>query len=132
MTPLLPRRFSIRAMLAVMAIVALAIWAIRDYASLRSARNRFQYVSALYQVARVLADEVVVESRNLMEAESASIWISRRRAIAAHVDRLNYLLKKVQSPVSESSREYIEHRVAIIRKELAQYDPIDTATPESD
>ena len=119
-------------MLVFMAIVALVASAIRDCVDLRSARNRFQYINASYEAARVLADQVIVESRNLMEAESASAWISRRQAIADHVDRLNYLLKKVQSPVSESRREDIERRVSIIRQELADYSPINTPTSEPD
>jgi hypothetical protein len=121
MTLLIPRRFSIRTMLVSVALIAATIVVTRDYQNLHNARARLQLVMANYEAGRVTAEDVVNASKELMTAESATLWISKRASAGAHVERLKYLLAKVQSPVSESRRQDIQRRVAYIQQELQQY-----------
>ena len=117
----IPRRFSICALLALVAIVAMTLFLIRDYKTLQYAREEFRLVAANYEAGRVLSDDVVTASKRLMTAESAMLWISNRAATDAHIERLQNLLAKVQSPTSESQPQDIQRRVEFIQQELQRY-----------
>jgi hypothetical protein len=108
-------------MLVSVALIAATIVVTRDYRNLHNAREEVQRVMASYEAVRVTAEDVVTRSKKLMTAESASIWISRRSATGAHVERMKDLLAKVQSPTSKSRRQDIQRRVAVIQQELQQY-----------
>jgi hypothetical protein len=116
-------------MLVSVALIAASIVVTRDYRNLHNARAKFQQVAARYEVGRVTAEDVVNASKELMTSDSATLWISQRAAAGAHVERLKYLLAKVQSPVSESRRQDIQRRVAIIQQELQQYPTLHQPPP---
>jgi hypothetical protein len=121
MKPLIPRRFSIRTLFALIVLVAIAAYVIRDYRNLNNAREELQRIMANYEAARVNAEDVVNASKELMTAESRTLWISKRAATGAHVERLNHVLTKVQSSISESRSQDVQRRVDLIQQELQQY-----------
>jgi hypothetical protein len=118
MTPLTRPRFGIRALLVLVAIVAISAYIFRGYRNLHNAREELQRIMANYEAMRVTAQDVVNASKKLMTAESGTLWISKRAAIGAHVERLKNLLNKLQSPVSESEPQEIQRRVEFIQQEL--------------
>jgi hypothetical protein len=118
MTPLTRPRFGIRALLVLVAIVAISAYIFRCYRNLHNAREELQRIMANYEAMRVTAQDVVNASKKLMTAESGTLWISKRAATGAHVERLKNLLNKLQSPVSESEPQEIQRRVEFIQQEL--------------
>src|SRR5262245_34076508 len=96
-----PKRFSLRTLLLVTAIVALSIVAVRDYVSLRDARERYNYMRASWMTNRITAEALVDSSEELTRAEADSLWISRRAADVSHIDRMQKLIDYYDSGLSE-------------------------------
>jgi hypothetical protein len=90
-------RFGIRALLAVMAIVAFATYAVQDWRRLQAAREMYQQVIYAWKTWQVTLKDVAKSSESLMHAEAASIWISKNGAESRHVDRLKVLAKRAEN-----------------------------------
>jgi hypothetical protein len=90
-------RFGIRALLAVMAIVAFATYAVQDWRRLQAAREIYQHVIYAWKTWQVTLKDVAKSSESLMHAEAASIWISKNGAESRHVERLKLLAQRAET-----------------------------------
>jgi hypothetical protein len=90
-------RFSIRALLAMMAIVAFTIYGVQDWRRLQVAREKYQYVLDSLNMMYVSLKDVAKSSETLMHAEAGSIWITNNGAERRHVDRLKLLAQRAES-----------------------------------
>jgi hypothetical protein len=114
----IPRRFSIRTMLVLIAIIAVAIVATRDYMRMQSARQTVHFLWAAHR--HISFDEFIAGSRELKQAEESMLWGSRQAA-AEHVKRMNMLLEEVQSHASEFDPEVKQGGTDAIEREIQRY-----------
>lgn len=121
--PRIARRFSIRAMLAWVAIVAITIITTRDYMRVQAAREQYEWMCAAKEAGRVPFDAVVASSFRLMDVEQSAVWISRRAASSRHVARLKDLLRLALNPLTEAGHETMKRRADFILAEIRRNDP---------
>jgi hypothetical protein len=110
-------------MLLSVAIVAVTVVVTRDYVRVQSAREQFDWLCATWEAGRASTETIVGGSYRLMNAEQSALWLSKRTAEARHVKRLEWILDKVQSPLSEASPDTIKRRASSILDEIRRYDP---------
>lgn len=102
--------------------VAVAIFAagyiFREWAHLHDVRQQFDAEWQNWQTFRTTAENVVLTSRRLMEAEAAAPWVSRRAAKRLHLERMETLLECVQSPLADTPPHVTEREARIVRREI--------------
>jgi hypothetical protein len=113
-------------MLLAVAVIAVIAFSIREWVLLRDAREQFNYVWAGRNAGHETVENVVLTSARLMKAEVASPWISERGAQQLHVERMNKLLKNVESPSSELHPATIKLQASFVRREIDKFHPAPT------
>jgi hypothetical protein len=119
MLPRIPRRFSIRAMLVSIGIIAVTIVATRDYVRVQTAREKVGFLWAAHR--HIPFDKFIAGSRELKQAEESALWGSRQSASERHVKRMNMLLEEVQSHASKFEPEVIQPGTDVIEREIQRY-----------
>ncbi len=85
-------RFSLRQLLAAVAVTAIAVVALQQWYGLEKARNDFEMAQEMNDVGRIKFSDLLSKERNLHVVETHTIWISERRALNTHVDRLEEIV----------------------------------------
>jgi hypothetical protein len=96
----LPKRISLRGLLLLVALIAFGITCVHQSSQLRNARQRFENELAAWDAARRRLPEVVAAAEELLETESAALWISRTAARDRQIERLNYLAARAEASVA--------------------------------
>jgi hypothetical protein len=118
----MPKRFSIRAMLVGMALVAVAIAVVREWLILKHARGEFQYARARWNAGLVTVESYIAASERLMAVEADVPWISREAAGSRHVEALKQLLRYMESGFCEWHPDTIDRLTDFIHREIQRYD----------
>jgi hypothetical protein len=111
-------RFRWPAYLAIAAAIFVAGFIFREWAHVHDVRQQFDAEWQNWQTFRTTAENVVLTSRRLMEAEAAATWVSRRAAERRHLERMETLLECVQSPPTEAPPHVTEREARIVRREI--------------
>jgi hypothetical protein len=117
-------RFSIRALLAMVAIVAFMFYAVQDWRRLQAAREKYRYALSEWVWWQVHLQDVAKSSESLMHAEAASIWISKNGADSRHLDRLKLLAQRAENRkyvVTFSDPGPYEREIDDLRATIDQY-----------
>jgi hypothetical protein len=103
----MPRRFSIRAMLLLVAVIAAALFGFRDYMRLRNARGHYRWVYARWNVHGLTIEDLTAASELLARQETESMWVSKRVAEEEHLARMTEVLDRLDAHFMESSEKYV-------------------------
>jgi hypothetical protein len=122
-------------MLLLVAVLAAALFGLRDYMRLRNAREHFGWVYARWQVHRIKIEDLTTASERLAERETDSIWVSKRAAEEEHVARMTEVWDGLESYFMESSEEYFlkahDHLQKNIDKHRDDQGPLNQPPPLS-
>lgn len=107
----LPKRFSIRTLLILIALVAFALVAWREWTQWNEAHYRYERALAAWKVGNTRTSDVVDEAEALYDAESRTIWMPRSTARKRHAGRLSKLadgmeVRSILTTSWEATREY--------------------------
>jgi hypothetical protein len=112
----LPKRFSIRAMLVIVAVIALTVFVIRDHLLLSAARRRFKAAEFRWQAGQSTNDDYITASEALMSAETEALWISQNAALGGHALRLLRLYELSDLPSLEDDTKRKQDMRDLIHK----------------
>jgi hypothetical protein len=104
----IPKIFSVRTTLIIVACIAAAAFIVRDYVRVRNAREHFAMMRSLWEVKNITFADVILASEVLASEEAESLWISRQAATIRHLEFLNYLLRYLNSGAIESNSDTVE------------------------
>jgi hypothetical protein len=104
----IPKRFSVRTMLIVVASIAAAAVVVRDYVHVRNAREQFAFMISGWHVGNITFEDVILASEELVSEEAESPWISQHAATIRHLEFMNYLLRYLDSGSIESEPDTVD------------------------
>jgi hypothetical protein len=115
----IPKRFSLRTFLVMIAFVAGATYLLLDYNRVRIARAEYEYSYALWTVFNVTLEDLTAASEKLAFVEAASPWTSTRTAADRHIARVEDLIDRIENglwcntPPDELARraEYLKQSI---------------------
>ena len=93
----LPRRFSIRTLLVVVALIAFGLTVAVERSAWHAAQERYERALALWSVGNTTASDVVGEAEVLYGAELQTLWLPQSTAKGRHVERLSELADRVDA-----------------------------------
>jgi hypothetical protein len=114
-------RFRWPLILAAAVLIVATGYAAREWARLLDVRQQFDAEWRNWQTFRTTAENVVLTSARLHEAEAVSPWISQRTARERHLERMDVLLESVQSPPPDSPPHVTEREAEIVRREIDKH-----------
>jgi hypothetical protein len=92
----IPKRFSLRTMLRLVAVIASAAYIVREHYDIRFARERYVLSYVNWDQKLIPIDKVIESSEQLARDETDSVWISVRTAEKRHVERMNELVRDIE------------------------------------
>jgi hypothetical protein len=93
----IPKRFSLRTFLGMIALFAGATYMVHDCHRVRNARADYDYSYALWQIANITVEDLAAASEKLALEEAASPWTSRRAAVDRHIERVEDLVDRIEN-----------------------------------
>jgi hypothetical protein len=93
----LPKRFSIRGLLILVALVAFALVAWRERTHWNKAHYDYKRALSAWQIGYTRTSDVVGEVEALYDAESRTIWMPESTARMRHVERLSELADDMEA-----------------------------------
>src|SRR5688572_22727819 len=87
----LPKRFSIRTLLILIASAAVALVTWREWTQWNEAHYRYDLAMSAWFVGNIRTSDVVDEAEALYDAESRTVWMPRSTARNRHIERLSAL-----------------------------------------
>jgi hypothetical protein len=93
----IPKRFSLRTFLVMIAVVAAVTYVVLDYERVRKARAGYDYSYALWQIANITVEDLAAASEKLALQEAASPWTSKRAAVDRHIERVDDLVDRIEN-----------------------------------
>jgi hypothetical protein len=115
-------RFSLRSLLLLTTVVAIAVYLIIELSRIETARQSFELSCAYFEVGRLATDDYLVELQKLHEAEVAIPWRLKSQARRNHVVRLEALHDRVYAKCSFDP-EAQEQTLAKIQRQIAVASP---------
>jgi len=119
------KRFRLRTMLVVVAVIAVVIIVGRDSVRLREARELYRRSNTSWLALRIRLEDLVAASERFTSDEADSMWISRRLADGQHVERMKELVKRLDRGrgVWESMPDEIKRRRICVVDSIRKYKP---------
>ena len=90
-------RFRVTHLLLLLTLTAVATCVVRDAVTLSRARDKFELALAYENVRRLKLSEIEPPARELLECESATLWISRRQARTNYVERMTAIIENEEN-----------------------------------
>jgi hypothetical protein len=104
------------------AIVILAVgYLARELMQLRDVQSQFDHEWRNWQSFRNSAENVVLTSARLKDAEAAAPWITEDAARERHLHRMEELLESVESPPANTPPQATERDSEIVRREIDKF-----------
>lgn len=117
----IPKRFSLRTMLLLMAVVAVAAYLVRDHYRVRNARADYEHTHADWSADLITLESLIGASETLAQEEAASPWVSMRRATDGHIQRMIRLLYLVEFGVWEVRPEELDRRAEFLKENIRKH-----------
>ncbi len=95
-----------------MGYLASELWRMRDV------KQQFDETWQNWQSFRTNAENVVLTSARLRDAEDKALWINTKTANERHVRRMQVLLEGVENPRPDTPPHVVERDTELIRREL--------------
>lgn len=107
----LPKRFSIRTLLIVIALVAFALVSWREWTQWNEAHYRYERALAAWMAFNIRTSDVVGEVEALYDAESRTLWMPQSIARKRHAARMSELADDMEARAMltmsrEASQDY--------------------------
>lgn len=100
----------------------------REWMQLQDVQSQFEKEWRNWQSFRNTAENVVLTSARLKDAESAAPWITEDAARRRHLQRLEELLESLESPPLDTPAQATERDAEFVRREIDKLD----ASPDFD
>jgi hypothetical protein len=115
-------RFRWPTILAAAIVVVAAGYLAREWMQLRDVQGQFDHEWRNWQSFRNTAENVVLTSARLKDAEAAAPWITEDAARERHLKRMEVLLESVESPPENTPSQATERDSDFVRREIDKLD----------
>ena len=108
--------------LAAAIVILAAGYLAREWMLLQGVQSQFDYEWRNWQSFRNTAENVVLTSARLKDAEAAAPWITEDAARVRHLQRMEELLESVESPPPDAPTQATERDAEFVRREIGKHD----------